>query len=264
MTISQWAPAHFYGTAGTAPIVLICEHASFFMPSEFQGLGVSEATASSHAAGDIGALAVAKRMSDGLGAPLVFCGVSRLLYDCNRPLSAPDCIPSKSEVHEIPGNIGLSDEERRKRFDLIHQPFHTAASGLVETQQAAVGGPIAVVTIHSFTPIYHGKVRELDLGFLFHGKPALSQAANRVEQNKGVYRSFLNQPYDATDGVTHSLRMHGDEFGHENSMIEIRNDLINTDAGVNKVADHLAETLQCVMSELGLRVDADHRQLEVI
>ena len=69
MTIHTWSPVQFAGTNGTAPFVLICEHAARVIPQELNGLGLDKTALQSHAVWDIGALDVAKRLSETLNAP---------------------------------------------------------------------------------------------------------------------------------------------------------------------------------------------------
>uniref|UniRef100_A0AAN0NKQ8 N-formylglutamate amidohydrolase n=1 Tax=Yoonia rhodophyticola TaxID=3137370 RepID=A0AAN0NKQ8_9RHOB len=82
--------------AGGSPVVLICEHASNFIPAELKDLGLSADAKRSHVAWDPGALGVAQAMSDGLDATLVASRVSRLVYDCNRPQTPPTPCPPKA------------------------------------------------------------------------------------------------------------------------------------------------------------------------
>ncbi len=239
-----WAPAQFHNTDGRAAIVLVCEHAARLIPGDFDDLGLAEAALHSHAAWDIGALDVARGLSEALDAPLVSAGVSRLLYDCNRPPSAPDCIPEKSEVFAIPGNRDLSDVQRDTRRRLIHDPFHNAVDGLIGSQIAKTGRPVIVITAHSFTPVFHGRRRAVEIGFLHHANARLSEAAQRLEARRGRYRVELNAPYSAADGVTYSLRRHADARQLHSTMIEIRNDLIDSKETAQAVAAHLAVTLR--------------------
>ena len=73
---------------GNSAVLLICEHASRALPERFGDLGLSAEALSSHIAWDPGALAVARGISAGLNATLVFQRFSRLIYDCNRPRQA--------------------------------------------------------------------------------------------------------------------------------------------------------------------------------
>lgn len=247
----HWPSVASFTLSGQSNIVLICEHASADIPPDLQDLGLDQVSRHSHAAWDIGALEVAKRLSSQLDAPLVAGQVSRLVYDCNRPLDAPDCIPAKSEVHEIPGNRALDAQARQIRFDRVHSPFHAEVSRVIEAQETRCQNPLCIVTIHSFTPVFHGKIREIELGLLFHENGALTKATLAQAQAKGQMKTAINEPYSATDGVTYSLQKHAEARGLHSLMIEIRNDLIDTTAKAQGVADHLAELLTKAVATLG-------------
>ncbi len=97
------APAHpalveNHAAAGAVPgVVVICEHASNALPGDWLelggDLGVSEATRTSHAAWDIGALGLARGIAMRLGAVLVHASLSRLVYDLNRAPDHPAAMP---------------------------------------------------------------------------------------------------------------------------------------------------------------------------
>ena len=64
-------PVQVLNAEGTSPYVLLCEHASRFIPSAYEGLGLEAGELSRHIAWDIGAAEVATRLSATLDAPLV-------------------------------------------------------------------------------------------------------------------------------------------------------------------------------------------------
>ncbi|WP_136636749.1 N-formylglutamate amidohydrolase [Pseudooceanicola onchidii] len=225
---------------GAGPIVFACDHASCAIPAGYDGLGLSEDARRSHAAWDIGARDLALALSDAFDAPLVASRVSRLVYDVNRPLESPTAIPEKSEIFDVPGNHGLSDADRQARFDSCHAPFHSAISDVLDARDDAP----AFVTIHSFTPVYNGVRRDVEIGYLHDQGDALARAALEAEQAAGRYRAALNEPYAASDGVTHTLRLHGEARGLPTLMIEVRNDLIDTPDTAREMATHLAEVLR--------------------
>ena len=242
MTNTDWNAVNIINPQGQGGWLLVCEHASRRIPDALGGLGLSSAAGGSHAAWDIGALDVAHALSDALDAPLVAGDISRLVYDCNRPITAPDCVPARSEVYDIPGNAGLDDARRQQRYDQVHTPFHDAVTKVRTSWKPTQAAPV-LVTIHSFTPVYNGATRAVELGFLYHAQPAAAQALLAVEQARGRYASALNEPYAATDGVTYTLEKHGEAQALPAVMIEIRNDLIDTPEKAQAMAGHLAESL---------------------
>ena len=229
--------------AGRGGALILCEHASHHIPPRYKGLGLAEGDCQSHAAWDPGARAVSLALSAALDAPLVASRVSRLVYDLNRPLDAASAIPAKSEVYDIPGNSGLSAEERAARHARWHDPFHAALAQVLDGRR---GG--AFVTVHSFTPVYNGARREVEIGYLHDAGDRLARAALAAEEARGRYRSALNEPYAASDGVTYTLRKHGEARGLPSLMIEVRNDLIDTEDKARAMAGHLYGTLAAALT----------------
>lgn len=219
---------------GAAPLVLVCEHASRRIPAALDGLGLDEAARVSHAAWDIGAEPLARALSAALDAPLVLSRISRLVYDCNRPPERADAVPAKSEVIEVSGNRDLSAEARAARVREVYEPFRDLLSRTLDAK-----GRCAVVTVHSFTPVYFGAPREVELGLLHDEDAALAQAMLRAAPEHLEFETRLNEPYAAADGVTHTLRAHAIPRGLPNVMIEVRNDLLRDDAGIERVAQGL-------------------------
>lgn len=221
--------------AGASPIVLVCEHASHAIPAQFDNLGLSGAPLTSHAAWDPGAMAVAHDMAWELDAVLVTSCVSRLVYDCNRPPDAAGAMPAKSEIFDIPGNAKLSPVERASRAAQYYTPFRDALAGVVAAKEKPV-----LVTIHSFTPIYHGTPRSVEIGVLHDSDTRLADAMLKTGAAHSPHITRRNEPYGPQDGVTHTLLEHGVSGGHPNVMLEIRNDLIATPAEQSLMAKQLS------------------------
>lgn len=237
LTKDEGPAVEVFNPNGDALICLVCEHASAFIPASLDGLGVAPEHRLSHAAWDPGAFEVSRALSQKLNAPFVAARVSRLVYDCNRPPSAPDAMPAKSEVVDVPGNSGLSDAQKAARIAEVYDPFH-------ETVAQTLNGfaqPPSLVTIHSFTPVWHGTKRDVELGLLHDADDRLAKAM--LAAAPAGFDTRLNAPYSATDGVTHTLRKHAIPRGVQNVMIEIRNDLITDQTGVTRFADCLSAML---------------------
>ena len=109
--------------SGGSSIVLACEHASSYIPDDYNALGLTAEDQSSHAAWDPGALGVAQKLSHLLNAVLVASQASRLLYDCNRPPSATSAMPTRSELIDIPGNKDLSATENHSESSCFMNLF---------------------------------------------------------------------------------------------------------------------------------------------
>jgi predicted N-formylglutamate amidohydrolase len=238
-TVDVWNPK------GRAPVVFVCEHASNFFPPEYGALGLDEAAQMSHIAWDPGAFAVARGLADRFDAPLVHACASRLLYDCNRPPEAVDAIPARSEITDVPGNFDLGADQRAARVARFYDPFCAKLSAVLDAQN-----PVAMITIHSFTRVYKGQARAVELGIL-HDDDARLADAMLAHADETTMRTRRNDPYGPADGVTHTLKIHAMARGIANVMIEIRNDLLVTEAQQGAVTDDLTRMIRAAMADIG-------------
>jgi len=190
---------------GKSAVVLVCEHASNRIPVSLGDLGLAGPALASHIAWDPGAAAVARALSRALDAPLVMPRFSRLVYDCNRPPDAPSAMPSRSERTEVPGNRSLTAAGRAARIAEVYQPFRDTLATVLSSRGGRGAGPV-LVTVHSFTPVYAGRRRLLDLGILHDSDRRLADALlRRLEREPGL-AVRRNAPYGPQDGVTHTRR----------------------------------------------------------
>jgi predicted N-formylglutamate amidohydrolase len=225
--------------AGVSPYVLVCEHASNRLPKKLENLGLSAEDLQKHIAWDIGAEGVSRLLSRLLDAPLVLQRYSRLAYDCNRPPDSEAAIPQMSETTPIPGNKDLSASDKMDRVEAIYWPFHERLARMLD-QRACEGRTTSLVTIHSFTKLYKGKERAVELGILFDRD---ARIADRMIKSFPKVDVRLNEPYGPKDGVMHTLNLHAAPRGLKSVMIEIRNDLIANERGQNEWAQRLAMPL---------------------
>ncbi len=236
---------------GASPVILVCDHASNRIPRALGTLQVDTRVLQTHVAWDPGAHDVALRLARLLDATLISSGFSRLVYDVNRPPDSPQAIRPESEIYDIPGNHNLSADERQARAEAIYAPYHAAIETLIASRTAA-GRASAVVTIHSFTPVYYGQERQVELGILHDTDPRLADAMLECAPRLTELRTERNQPYGPADGVTHTLAKHAVPRGLLNVMIEIRNDLIHDPAQQTRVAEALSNMLQYALNRLGV------------
>lgn len=232
---------------GKSPVVVVCEHASNFIPSVYNGLGLAGGALESHAAWDPGALPVAMGLSDLLNAKLVASHVSRLVYDCNRPPSAPDAMPHQSEAIRVPGNVGLTSAQRQDRVDEFYEPFRATLAEAI----TATSTPV-IVTIHSFTPTYHGRRRSVEIGVLHDTDARLADVMLETASQFTDTLVLRNDPYGPEHGVTHTLKEHALANGHLNVMLEVRNDLVQDAQQQDDMADCIASWLEDALVRLSV------------
>lgn len=228
---------------GASPVVLICEHAGKVIPKSLGSLKLPPEDLTRHIAWDIGAEAVSRGLAQALDAPLLLQRYSRLVYDCNRPPESPDAMPMVSETTRIAGNDDLKPEARLARIRGIYRPFHDRVSRFLD-ERAAQKRAALIVTLHSFTPVYKGKPRHLDLGVLHDRDTRLADLVLGLASRMKDMVVKRNEPYGPEDGVCHTLNLHGGARGLQHVMLEIRNDLIATEAGQSQWVTRLSTILE--------------------
>lgn len=241
-------PVKVHNLSGESPFVLLCDHASNFLPPEYGTLGLHASELTRHIAWDPGALPVAKMMADALDATLVQSCISRLVIDCNRPLDAPDLIWTVSETTRIPGNENLSAAGRQRRVDLAYEPFHAAIEAVV-TERLAAGRETWLVSVHSFTPVYKGVARPWHIGIIHDQDQRLAAPMISALGEIDGITVGVNEPYAPADRVYFTLEKHARSRGLPCAMIEIRNDEIGDEAGQRTWAERLTGVFQSLKAE---------------
>lgn len=252
---TQWPEAvEVLNEEGRSPIVLVCEHASNYIPAEYADLGLPTSELTRHIAWDIGAADVTRTLSRLLDAPAFLATYSRLLLDLNRPLHVPAAIPIRSETTEVPGNVNLGPAERERRAQRIFAPFHRRLGAHVERRERTARDSV-LIAIHSFTPVFLGKTRPWHAGVLFGDATRFGRAVIERLRSDPALNVEANVPYGVSRDEDYALIVHGDDRGHPAILIEIRNDLIAYRAG----ADEWAERLAAVLADQPWRVSSRSR-----
>ncbi len=242
------SPIAVVNAQGKGPVLLLCEHASNFIPASYGGLGLPARDLERHIAWDIGALGLARQMSLLLDAPLAHATYSRLLLDLNRDVSAGDSIVEHSEDTTIPGNVALAGGERRLRQAALYDPFHKQVDALINSRLAG-GWHTAVVSVHSFTPSYNGVARPWHVGVIAEDDRLLADAMLAGLRAEPGLVAGDNEPYGPHDGVYHSVGRHGQARGLPCAMIEVRNDLLADEAAQRRWAERLQRVLFAALGE---------------
>jgi predicted N-formylglutamate amidohydrolase len=227
------------------PVVFICEHAGNLLPRRCGDLGVSPRDLTRHIAWDVGAFRVSELLAERFGAPLIWQRYSRLVIDCNRHLGAPSLIPEMSEATPIPGNFRLFQSERLERITEIWQPFQDAVAALLE-QRSAHGLPTLLVSVHSFTPVYHGRARPWHVGFLPGAIAWPSLALHDALKPDRTLTVALDQPY-RIDEHDQTIPVHGDARQIPATLVEIRHDLIAHEEGCRDWCRRLGDAIESVL-----------------
>jgi predicted N-formylglutamate amidohydrolase len=236
------APFAVAGRGGRSPFFVICDHAGRRLPRSLGTLGLSAQELVSHIAWDIGAVQVAQKLASSLDGFVAWQPYSRLAIDCNRPLSAPDSIVAQSERISIPGNENLQAQDKAARAREIFVPYHEQIRTELDRRGADRLSSI-LVSIHSFTPVFLDVVRPWHVGVLFNQDKRLAEPLLHLLREEGDLVVGCNEPYAASEASDFSIIHHGETQGVPVVEIEIRQDLITSEAGQIGWAERLARLL---------------------
>ena len=228
-----------------ARLILLCDHASNAIPSDYGDLGLPREQFERHIAYDIGARALTLGLAARLRAQAVLSCFSRLLIDPNRGMDDPTLIMRLSDGAVVPGNRHVDEAERRRRIARFHAPYHGAIAAAVA--RVTAGGRVPfLVSIHSFTPVWRGWQRPWHVGILWDRDQDVASAMIRGFLAQGDLVVGDNEPYHgALEGDT--LNTHGTKPGLPHALIEVRQDLIATKTGVDEWVERVANVVEPIM-----------------
>ena len=224
-------------------VVVICDHASKTIPPELKGLGLSAADLERHIAWDIGAAEVAIILAVRFKLPAVFCGVSRLVIDCNRDPSDPASIPTMVDQTPIPGNANLKIWDKAERMSRWFQPYHNALEETMTTALAAKKDPI-VLSVHSMTAQLAGQTaRPWPIALSSHEDRRLTTPMLAALQKRTELPIGDNQPYALDPAEDYSVPVHAMRRGLRHLQVEFRQDLVADTPGAAKWAKLFGDAL---------------------
>lgn len=231
-------------------LILLADHASNRLPSEYGTLGLPQAEFERHIAYDIGVEAVTGGLAAALGCSALMTRFSRLLIDPNRGADDPTLIMRISDGAIVPANARIGEDERARRIAQFYQPYHEAIAREIDGC-LATGIVPALVSIHSFTPFWRGIPRPWHVGVLWEQDRRFSDRllAAFIAMDDLVVGD--NEPYAGNlEGDT--LYVHGLGRGLAHGLIEIRQDLIATQSGVDEWVARLSRALKPAMKDPAL------------
>jgi predicted N-formylglutamate amidohydrolase len=241
------APVEICHAQGGKPVLLTCDHASNAIPRALAGLGLAPSEVSQHIGWDIGAATVTRLLAPLLDAPAVLSGYSRLVIDCNRDPGDPSSIAPVSDGVAIPGNRGIAMRARALRRAACFDPYHAAIQARLETL-AAVRIVPAFISIHSFTPVMNGVVRPWHVGILWDRDGRIPRPLLAALRGDADITVGDNEPYSAREPVGYTVHHHAAARGLPHVAVELRQDLIASDAGAISWAERLAVALRPILA----------------
>ena len=240
------APVRVLRPDGASEFFLTADHAGRAIPRRLGDLGLPESELGRHIAWDVGIAGVTEKLTELLDATAVLQVYSRLVIDCNRQPEWASSIPALSELTLIPGNENIAPGEREARRREIFVPYHDCIAELLD-QRRASGRRTVLIAMHSFTPVFKGEPRDIEIGILYNRDARLANILLGLLRGEGGPGGGLtvgdNAPYAITDASDYTVPVHGEGRGLPHVEIEIRQDLIGDELGHAAWAARLARLL---------------------
>ncbi|CAN5377005.1 N-formylglutamate amidohydrolase [soil metagenome] len=184
-------------------MVLTCEHAGNKIPDAYlQHFGKAGEILKTHRGYDPGALDIfmyLKDLADFSGSQ----DISRLLIEMNRSRHHPALFSEFTR--------DLSSEIKRDLIEKFYLPYRGEAEKFIK-DRVIEGEKVLHISIHTFTPVLDGEVRNADVGILYDPGSINEKAiSKRIKRNLNILKPNLkvrfNYPYAGTaDGFTTYLR----------------------------------------------------------
>jgi predicted N-formylglutamate amidohydrolase len=243
-------PVRVLRPTGVSDFFLTADHAGRAIPRRLGSLGLPQRELERHIAWDIGIAGVTEQLAQALDATAVLQAYSRLVIDCNRQPDWASSIPQISELTAIPGNHSIPPAEREARRREIFLPYHQRITELLDRRVAARRRSV-LLAMHSFTPVFKGEPRNIEIGVLYNRDARLAHILLDLLRAEGDLAVGDNAPYAITDTSDYTVPMHGEGRGLPHVEIEIRQDLIGDGAGQAAWAARLTHLLPIADARLG-------------
>lgn len=228
--------------------LVTCDHATNRVPADIGDgtLGIGAPDMARHIAYDVGAAGLARALAANLNSPVIWSDFSRLVIDPNRGEEDPTLVMQLYDGTIIPANRHITPAEVQRRLDTLYRPYHAAYATLAARRPDTV-----ILAIHSFTPALKGRpARPWHVGVLYShldarlSKPLIARLEQEADLCIGDNEPYAGHlPGDAID--SHALQK-----GRHNTLIELRNDLIGSEAAQAAWAARLAPILQEVLANV--------------
>ncbi|MFT6772538.1 MAG: putative N-formylglutamate amidohydrolase [Paracoccaceae bacterium] len=261
--MSAMSAYEIFNPDGAPALLLLCDHASNAVPDAINGgdLGLPPEDMARHIAYDVGARGVTLALARLMDAPAVLSTFSRLVIDPNRGEDDPTLVMQLYDGSVIPANRHAGHQEVEARLDAWHRPYHRAIRAQIIAAQARLGGAAqarlgadvsgpALLSIHSYTPQLRGRPpRPWHAGVLWDRDPRLAVPLIELLRAEPDLVVGDNEPYEGhLAGDT--MWEHGTLPGLPHALLEIRNDLIETEAQQIAWAERLLPIVRAAMARI--------------
>jgi predicted N-formylglutamate amidohydrolase len=234
LAVDEPGPFKVINALSEQAVLLVCDHASCRFPKSLGDMGLDPVARRCHLALDIGAGELTEKIAASLGVTAVVAQYSRLVVDCNRQLTDPGAYLEFGDGVPVPGNRGISQVDKDLRADTLYWPYHEEVGQQVQ-RIGKIGISPSFIAIHSFTPVMDGVARPWHMGVLWDTDKRLRDIFLQGFAAAGFVVGD-NEPYSGKSPQDFTIDHHAETNGLPHVGIEIRQDLIDNDAGVEEIA----------------------------
>jgi predicted N-formylglutamate amidohydrolase len=230
-------------------LIFTCEHATPAVPPDLkEKFHAHRRLLRTHQGYDIGALQTARAFSASLNSPLISSTASRLVVDTNRSTGHARIF---SEITRL-----IDDDQKIRILNRYYFPYRTRVESTIR-RFIQNGQRVIHISVHTFTPVFDGKIRKTDIGLLFDPRRK-SEREFCTRWRKDLRKTcpgasiHFNRPYRGnTDGLTSALRERWEENEYLGIELEINQRFILTKnrQECRRIHGNLLRTLQQALRE---------------
>lgn len=189
--------------------IISCEHAGNNIPEDYESLFEGEdEVLHSHRGWDPGASELAQTIAKKTDSKLFAYPYTRLFVEPNRSIGHPILFSEFTR--------DLSTEKKQEIVDRYYLPYRNSVTDLIR-RNASNDISAIHISVHTFTPVFDKKARNVDVGLLYDPAKKLEKDfcnlwKSTLKRKFPDFRIRMNQPYKGTsDGFTTFLRGEFDE-----------------------------------------------------
>lgn len=222
-------------------LLLLADHASNHMPTEYNQLGLDAAQLERHIAYDIGVREFTLKLAKKINAPAVLSKFSRLLIDPNRGMLDPTLVMRLADGDIIAGNRNIDESEKQARIERFYLPYDQAVGAAIDEFDGYNVQP-TLLSVHSFTALWRGHKRETEIGLLWNEDQRFTTRLCAALTQETNYIVHENQPYKG-GLLNDTMDRHGLAKGLEHSLLELRQDNLASSEAIDVWVDVFASIL---------------------
>ena len=214
-------------------ILIIVDHASNSIPTNFSNFTINQKILNSHIAYDLNIKNFSLVLSKKINSHLICGKYSRLIIDLNRSISDPTLISAISDKKIINGNLQIDNLDMKYRINNIYNKYHEHIYKTIKKYNINL-----LISLHSFNPIFKGKKRKIEVGILSNNYRQYSELLMKNLIKVKKYKIGDNEPYRG-NLIGDTMYKHGFRNNIPHTLIEIRNDLIESEYKINTMMKFL-------------------------